>query len=279
LSWLDYTYPASLSRDGKTLLFDEEGEGGGLRYGASRSGASDTSTGVPGYVYSVYIRETNGSPAVRLGDGTAIALSPDGKWVIAQPQGYPAQFVLLPTKAGEPRALSHDNINHVWARWLPDGDHFVFSGNEPGHGVRLYLQPISGGKPTPISDEGITATAFAVSPDACQVAAIAGDQKAYLYPIAGGKPTPIQGLLPGEEPLTFDSAGTALFVCKPGEVPAKVYRLVVATGQRTLAKQLLPADTAGVETIGPVLVTSDGQNFVYGYHRNLADLYLVEGLK
>src|SRR5439155_4208677 len=64
LSWLDYTYPASLSRDGKTLLFDEEGEGGGLRYGASRSGDSDTSTGVPGYVYSVYIRETNGSPAI-----------------------------------------------------------------------------------------------------------------------------------------------------------------------------------------------------------------------
>ena len=31
LSWLDYSYPADLSADGGTLLFDEEGSGGGLR--------------------------------------------------------------------------------------------------------------------------------------------------------------------------------------------------------------------------------------------------------
>ena len=30
LSWLDYTYPADISPDGKTLLFDEEGGGGSL---------------------------------------------------------------------------------------------------------------------------------------------------------------------------------------------------------------------------------------------------------
>jgi hypothetical protein len=29
LSWLDYSYPADISEDGKTLLFDEEGEAGG----------------------------------------------------------------------------------------------------------------------------------------------------------------------------------------------------------------------------------------------------------
>src|SRR6266849_3248554 len=32
LSWLDYSYPADLSADGKTLLFDEEGGGGALSY-------------------------------------------------------------------------------------------------------------------------------------------------------------------------------------------------------------------------------------------------------
>jgi len=50
---------------------------------------------------------------------------------IAQNPGTPAQFRLLPTKAGESRPLTNDNINHNAARWLPDGKQFVFSGNEP----------------------------------------------------------------------------------------------------------------------------------------------------
>ena len=41
----------------------------------------------------------------------------------------------------------------------------------------------------------------------------------------------------------------------------------------------VPADPAGVETLGPVLIAPDGKNVAHGYHRNLADLYLVEGLR
>jgi hypothetical protein len=38
-------------------------------------------------------------------------------------------------------------------------------------------------------------------------------------------------------------------------------------------------DPAGVETIGPILLTPDGKTCVYGYQRTLSDLYLVEGLQ
>jgi hypothetical protein len=41
----------------------------------------------------------------------------------------------------------------------------------------------------------------------------------------------------------------------------------------------MPSDPAGVERIGPILMTADGKAYVYGYHRTLADLYLVQGLK
>ncbi len=88
LSWLDYTYPGELSADGKTLLFDEEGGGGSLAY--SKSG---------GYTYGVYIRKTDGSPAILLGEGNALALSPDGKWAITETQVSPTQLKLLPTGA------------------------------------------------------------------------------------------------------------------------------------------------------------------------------------
>jgi len=268
LSWLDYSYPGDLSTDGKVVLFDEEGVGGGARYGRTQE-----------LTYALYIRNTDGSPAVRLGEGTAEALSPDQKWAIAQIPGTPAQFRLLPTKAGEARPLTNDDINHNAARWLPDGKQFVFSGNEPGHGVRLYRQDVNGGKAQALTPEGVNGTAFAVSSDGQQVAAIGPDLKGYLYPIAGhGEPRLIPGLQPGDLATSWSQDGRALFVYQPGEVPARVYRLDLTTGARALWKQLVPGDPAGVATIGPILVTPDGKTFVYGFHRTLADLYLVEGL-
>ncbi len=268
LSWLDYSYPADLSADGKTLLFDEEGGGGGQMY--SKTG---------GLTYAVYVRKTDGSPAVLLGAGGSVALSPDEKWAIAQPQTTPAQFVLLPTGAGESRQLTKDDINHAWAKWLPDGKHVVFTGNEPDHGVRFYVQDINGGKPRAFSPEGVHATAFVVSPDGRYVAGIGPDQHGYLYPIAGGDPKPVQGLPPGEQPVVWSDDGRFLYTYRPGELPTQVSKLDINTGQRTPFKQLVPSDLAGVETIGPILLTPDGKTCVYGYHRTLSDLYLVEGQK
>src|SRR5262249_9448823 len=64
LSWLDWSLATDVSADGKMLLFSEAGEGGGAGY-------------------SVYVRRIDGSPAVRLGEGRAQALSTDGKWALA----------------------------------------------------------------------------------------------------------------------------------------------------------------------------------------------------
>jgi serine/threonine protein kinase len=268
LSWLDYTYPSDLSADGKTLLFDEEGGGGALDYSKSS-----------GLTYAVYIRKTDGSPAVLLGEGGAVSLSPDGKWAIAQTQESPSQFKLLPTRAGEPRDLTKDNINHSWAHWFPDGKRILFAADEPGKGVRLYVYDMGSGKSEPISPEGVNGTSFAISPDSQQIAGIGPDKKGYLYPAAGGDPRPLPGLNPGEQPITFSTDGRALYIYQPGELPARVYHLDIQNGQRTLWKELMPYDPAGVENIGPILMTPDAKTLVFGYHRMLADLYLVEGLK
>jgi len=268
LSWLDYSYPAALSADGKTLLFDEEGGGGSLAY--SKSG---------GLSYAVYLRKTDGSPAVLLGEGGAMALSPDGKWALAQTQDSPSQLRLLATGAGEARDLTKDNVNHTWARWFPDGKRVLYSGNEPGQGVKLYILDVASGKGQAVTPEGVDGNAFFVSPDSQWIAGIGPDRKGYLYPVNGGEARIIAGLNPGEQPITWSSDGRSLYIYQPGELPASVHRLDIQTGQRTLWKQLLPSDPAGVETIGPILMTPDAQTCIFGYHRMLADLYLVEGLK
>jgi Tol biopolymer transport system component/predicted Ser/Thr protein kinase len=268
LSWLDYSYPADLSADGKTLLFDEEGIGGGVRYGD-----------VQDLTYAVYVRNLDGTPAIRLGEGSATALSPDQKWVIIASPTSPQQLRLLPTGAGETQSLTNDSINHQWVRWFPDGKRFCFAGNEPGRGVRLYTQDVSGGKPTPISPEGIDAQSFAVSPDGQSVIGIGPDQKGYLFSASGGEPRVVNGIEPGDTPINWSQDGRSIYLYQTGEVPAKVYRLELATGKKTVWKQIAPLDPTGVSTIGPILITPDGKSYVYGFHRTVGDLYLVEGLK
>jgi len=260
LTWLDWSLPADLSPDGRTLLFYEAGEGGGAPY-------------------AVYLRKTDGSPAVRLGEGIALALSPDQKWVISTPLRSPGELILLPTKAGEPKLVAKDDINHFQARWFPDGKRILFAGNEPGHGVRLYVQDLAGGKPKAITPEGVATLAYSPSPDSKVVAAIGPDQKGYLYPVEGGEPRLTPVLAATDTPITWDETGRALYVYERGELPAQVYRVEIETGKRTLLKKLMPADPAGVNIIWPIWVTPDGKSWVYGYRRYLSELHMVEGLK
>jgi eukaryotic-like serine/threonine-protein kinase len=259
-SWLDYSFPAQLSADGKRLLFDEEGAGGG-------SG------------YSVYLRKTAEESAVRLGDGNAVALSPDGKWVLALNVSSPAQLVLLPSGAGEAQQFTHDNLYHAWANWLPDSQGIVFTAKQEGHGARIYLQKSLTGQPVPISPEGVDPLLLVVSPDGSQVAGVGADGLAYLYSLNGGAAKTVPGFQAGEQPIQWSADGKSLYVYRPGELPAKVNEINLATGKRTFWRSLAPADPAGVSQIGPIVMTPDGASYIYGYHRTLSDLYLVEGLK
>jgi eukaryotic-like serine/threonine-protein kinase len=259
-SWLDYSFPAQLSADGKRLLFDEEGAGGG-------SG------------YSVYLRKTAEESAVRLGDGNAVALSPDGKWVLALNVSSPAQLVLMPSGSGESQQFTHDNLYHAWATWLPDSQGIVFTAKQEGHGARIYLQKSLTGQPVPISPEGVDPLLLVVSPDGAEVAGVGADGLAYLYSLNGGPTKTVPGFQGGEQPIQWSADGKSLYVYRPGELPAKVNEINLATGKRTFWRSLAPADPAGVSQIGPIVITPDGTSYIYGYHRTLSDLYLVEGLK
>jgi eukaryotic-like serine/threonine-protein kinase len=259
LSWLDWSVPGDLSADGRTVLFGETGEGGGPKY-------------------AVYLRKTDGSPAIRLSDGIGAALSPDGKWALARPNVTPSPLVLLPTGVGEATVLTHDSINHLWGRWLPDGKQLVFSGNEPGHGFRLYVESPGEGKPRPISPEGVNPSVV-ISPKGDFAASVGPDHKVYLYPIAGGEPVLVKETEPDEAPTGWSADGRSIYVFRFGEIPAKVFELELATGKRKLWKQLVPADAAGIDTIRGITITPDAKAYVYGYIRTLSDLYVVDGLK
>jgi eukaryotic-like serine/threonine-protein kinase len=262
LAWLDGSVVAAISQDGSTVLLTESAEGGGAGY-------------------SVYVRKTDGSPAVRLGEGSAQDLSPDGEWALAilHPASDP-QLVAYPTGAGQPKIFSKEGVSVYSASFLPpDGKRIVVTGSEPGHGPRLYLRDFEEGKPRPVSPEGYQAPWMPVSaPDGRWTLAWGPDYKRqYLHPIAGGEPTAVPGLDPDDQVVQCSADGRFVYVRRLSEVSAAVYRLEIATGRRELWRTLMPADAAGVSTLNPY-PTPDGDAYVYSYLRTLSDLYYVEGL-
>jgi len=261
LSWLDYGGAAAISSDGQLILFDESGEGGGKGY-------------------SVFVRKTDGSPAVRLGEGSAMSLSRDAKQVLAVVSSTAnPQIVIYPTGPGEPRLLPRDGLNIVSADWMPDGKRILLGANEPGRGVRLYLREVEGGKPRAVTPEGYLNFQGTISPDGKFVAVRGPDQRRYLYPLEGGEPTALSSLTNQDTPYCWSGDGHFLYVARRRELPRKVDRVEVATGRREPWRELKPTDSAGVVSVGGVYVTPDGKYYVYTYPRSLSDLYLVEGLK
>jgi Tol biopolymer transport system component/predicted Ser/Thr protein kinase len=263
MSFLDYSFAADISADGRTLLFDEEGEAGGANY-------------------TVFLRKSDRSPVVRLGEGNAMSLSPDGKWALSVMPVPNSPFILLPTGTGEHREVTTSGISSEQAAiWFPDSQRILFAGSEPGHGLRLYVQSIEGGKPRPITPEGVTAAlpGFAVSADGKLVAAAGADRKAALFLVDGGPARAVPGVEPGEFPLRFSPDGHAIYLWKRGDVPARITRADLDTGKREVWKDLLPADPAGVERISNVLITPDAKGYAYCYARLLSDLFVVQGLK
>jgi hypothetical protein len=154
----------------------------------------------------------------------------------------------------------------------------MFTGSEAGRPARLYVQDVGGGAPRPVTPEGSGSLANTVSPDGRFVAAIS-ESGGGIYPLAGGEGRPVPGWERGEFPLRWGADGRSLYVRRLGEVPARVYRLDIVTGQRALWKELGPPDLAGVSSIGATAITPDARWYAYTYHNRLSNLYLVEGLK
>jgi len=247
-----------ISGDGKKILFEEEGEGGGPNY-------------------TVFLRDTDGSPPVRIGEGYAKAISPDGKWVITEPaKGGP--LILVPTGAGEARPLTHDKISYGSVRYLPDGKQLLARGIEAGHGARDYLVDLNSGDAKPITPEGMIGTAL--SPDGRSIAVVGPDGKRGIWPIDGSGFRPIPGLDSKYFVIGWSPDGASLYVAtnQMGDRVMKINRVNVATGKMEFWKAFGEALPEGGGAGAPYF-SSDGSAYAYDYAQTLSEAYVVKGLK
>ena len=256
VSWFDLSGVSAISSDGRWVLC-------GDRFG-------------------VYRRGTDGSPPVLVISGTnawSDALSPDGQTVLAT-MDLGRKLVVFPPGVSAPQTLEAAGVvSYSGAYWFPGAGEtrVLFAGQRAGEGLRSYVQDIKGGPPKAITPEG--SWGVAISPDGKWIAGPGSGQAIPLWPVDGGEKRVVPGSLEGERPVSWSADGGSLWLYRRGEIPAKIYKLDIATGRREAWKTINPPDSAGVYSIIEFRMTPSGNAYAYSYSRLLSQLYLVRGLK
>lgn len=260
LSWLEYGFFRGISDDGQMIFFDEEG--------------------AQAENYITYVRGTDGSPAIPIGEGYGAALSRDKRWVLTEKVNQ--EVWLMPVGAGEPRRISPPDLICHWAGFLPDGKRVIYIAQKKGQPFRIWIQDIDGGEARPISAPNITG--ILSSPDGKWV--LAGDaadltqRGTLMVPVDGGTPKPIAGLKPEDYPIGWTS-DDRLYVAphiNTGDAVAHVERLDPRTGARTAWRDISLLPLGGART-GNLLIAPDGKSYGYLYSLRLSDLYVISGAR
>jgi Tol biopolymer transport system component len=254
LSWLGDSRAADLSRDGRQLLFYE------ISGGSSKSAET----------FVTYLRKTDGADPKLLGEGKALALSPDERWALVFRPSPEPHLALLPTGVGEARELPGGGaaVQYHWASFFPDGRRILIAAEEKGKPPRSYIQDVSDGPPRPFAEEGMRATL--ISPDGREIAGSTLEGLQLIYQADGeGRARAIPGAEPGDFLVQWSADGKSVLVRGTEERPLTLYRIDLASGRRERWKELAPPDLAGFleYQAGPtaVRVTPDGRAYAYTF--------------
>ena len=97
------------------------------------------------------------------------------------------------------------------------------------------------------------------------------------YYVSADAVADVRGIAPGERPVGWSSDGRALIVAA-GPIPRRLDRVDLATGQRTLIREVRPP---GLESRRVTIrsASADGQQFAYSGVRREHTLYVVKGVR
>ena len=257
LSWLDSSLVYELSNDGHSLVFVE------LSNGQGRNSA-------------IYLRRTDGSPAIQLGYGNRPSLSPDGKWVACiHHEGDRSRLMFLPTGPGESQFAKIEGVHFDGVEWFPDNKRILFTGNQTGHQTRTWIYELETNKTTPITPEGTRGTR--VSPDGKWFITV-DPHKLLMTPLGGGNSKTVTNLQPGESVVRWSGDGRYLYLQQRESDRVKITRLEIATTRREPGL-VVKVPEPGAVLFGPLALSADGRACATTFQRDLANLFLVRGLK
>ncbi len=261
LSWFDGSVLMALSRDGRQVAFIESGEAGGRDY-------------------TLFLRNVDGSPAVRIGPGRAFDISPDGRFVLATSKTG-ASLSLQPTGAGQARSLGDPRfVVYPWASFHPDGGRVFFTAREAESHPSLYVQDLNAGPPRLVSAGFIAKLRTVLAPDGQLVHGFCeGLDGDCLQPTDGGPPLPAP-YLSGRSVTGWDRTGRKVFTRPDGRrPPVEIQAIDIETGRTSPLRTLDPSTSGGVLELGNVFTARGGEAVAYTYHYAFSELYVVSGLE
>jgi len=255
LSWFGSTFVNDLSSDGRLVLLDEA-------VGGNAQGE-----------HATYVRNVDGSPPLKVANGNAAALSPDGRWVVV---ANGSNFTILPTGAGATRPLDMKGFDVV--RWYPDNLHLLLSANTPTAGTHCVEVDRDTSSRRPVTPDGVTCP-FPPSPDGGQLLLkdLAGRWLIYTSP--QGPMRPVPGLAKEDVPLQWTEDSRSLYVQRQYFPVAKIDRLDLASGKRQPVREIVLADPAGFNALVSQLLVATNGSYCYSYLQGLTELYSVEGIQ
>ena len=242
--------------------------------------AIENSDPSPGPEYKIYLRRTDGTSPVLLGEGTCPRLSPDGKHVVAGSIVSPERIRIIPTGAGRTRELAaHGLKERRQPMWMPDGRSIVYSGLDARGVRRLHVQDVAGGPPRAFGPEGTTLERYPgslVSPDGRRIAARDSKGAWILVAVDSGQADPIANVRDTDSVRQWTADGRSLYLLAGRVGPTPIDKLNLATGERSQLLELR-GHTLGLNRgIDNVFLTRGGTAWAYSATELRADLYVVE---
>jgi hypothetical protein len=242
MSWLDISFFPILSGDGSLLAFGDASDGSGPNY-------------------AVMLRRTDGSSAVRLGEGSGLGMSRDKQWVLSVLPTAPVQLMIYPTGAGEAQRLDNGEFAGISATaFLGDGGEILVCGNEPKHGTRCYRRSLAKGSFTRFTPEGMRGVVASPSGEAIVAMTPDGYRE---FSTRDSTSQTVPGVLPGDQLIRYSPNGKSLWVRTANAQPVRVEQVDLKSGKRTPLLPEFGAPRAGVLNVSEVALADDPRNYVY----------------
>ena len=97
--------------------------------------------------------------------------------------------------------------------------------------------------------------------------------------LADGETLVVEGIERDEVVIRFAEDPREIYVFNRDVLPVRVYGLNYRTGERTLWRELMPADPAGIAGFPTIAMSADGTVMAFNYERVLSTLYEIDGLQ